>query len=121
MTLDAGGETRYNAALGSVTKGHDGLVRLEFADGTVVHAHKVILAMPKRALRLLDPVGPLFDVGNAAVSGLIESVSSIPLFKIFVTYPYPGGRPSGRRRAACSPTCPSGSATTGPSRAARRG
>lgn len=89
MTRDAGGEIEFNAALKSVTQGRDGLVRLEFTDATVVHAHKVILAMPKRALELLEPVGPLFDVGNAAVSGLIDSVSSIPLFKIFVTYPYP--------------------------------
>jgi monoamine oxidase len=89
MTVDAGGEITRNATLKSVTQGRAGLVRLEFTDGTVVHAHKVILAMPKRSLELLDRVGPLFDAGNAAVSGLIDSVSSIPLFKIFVAYPYP--------------------------------
>ena len=71
MTVDAGGEIKRNATLRSVTQGRDGLIRLEFADSTVVHAHKVILAMPKRSLQLLDSVGPLFDPGNAAVAGLL--------------------------------------------------
>ena len=89
MTTEAGGEITCNTALRSVTSEPDGLVRLEFADSSVVHAHNVILAMPKRALKRLDEVGPLFDARNERVRGLINSVSGIPLFKIFTTYPYP--------------------------------
>jgi monoamine oxidase len=91
MTSDEGGAVELNKRLRSVTTERDrmGPVTLTFEDGTVVRAHKVILAMPRRSLEMLDPVGPLFDPDNTRVRTLIEAVDSVPLFKLFTCYRYP--------------------------------
>ncbi|MGZ6908146.1 MAG: flavin monoamine oxidase family protein [Acidimicrobiia bacterium] len=91
MTSDEGGEVHLHKRLCSVTteRAGSGPVELTFADGTVVRAHKVILAMPRRSLELLNPVGPLFDPSNERVRSLLESVDGIPLFKVFTCYRYP--------------------------------
>jgi monoamine oxidase len=89
MTLEEGGQILFRKKLRSVTTESPPLVTLMFDDGTVVDAHKVILAMPRRSLELLDPVGPLFDPVNDRVRALIESVDGIALFKVFACYRYP--------------------------------
>jgi monoamine oxidase len=89
MTLDEGGEIILEKRLTSVTDEKGSGITLTFSDDSVVRAHKVILAMPRRSLELLEPVGPLFDVGNTEVRKLMESVSGISLFKIFTCYRYP--------------------------------
>jgi hypothetical protein len=89
MTIEAGGQVVMEKRLRSVTSGSGPGVALTFDDDSVVHAHKVILAMPRRSLELLDPVGPLFDPSNTRVRKLIHSVSAIPLFKLFVCYRFP--------------------------------
>lgn len=81
-----------NVELGACLKGFDmkgGEVELEFTDGRVVRARKLVLAMPRRSLELLEARGPVLDKANRHVRHLIESVEPIPLFKIFVCYPYP--------------------------------
>ncbi len=66
-------------------------VRLEFAVGVrnkpvTVLARKLILAMPRRAIELIEPSGVVLDATNRVVRALIESVTPIPLFKIALAY-----------------------------------
>jgi monoamine oxidase len=89
MTRAEGGEVLVQKGLRSVTTDTGPGFVLTFDDGSVVRAHKVILAMPRRSLELLDPVGPLFDPDNQKVRALIQSVDGIPLFKLFACYHYP--------------------------------
>ena len=49
-------------------------------------ARKLILAMPRRAIELLDKKGALFDEQAAGFKALLQSVSPIPLFKIALCY-----------------------------------
>lgn len=94
----AGGTLELGACLrGFDLQQADGtsLAVLNFADGRVVKARRLILAMPRRSLELLDASGPVLDRGNHAVRALIESVEPIPLFKLFVCYPYPWWKSAG--------------------------
>jgi monoamine oxidase len=54
--------------------------------GLVVRANKVILAMPKRSLQLLDDMGDV--LADKTVQKLIDSVTPIPLFKLAICYPF---------------------------------
>lgn len=89
----AGGKVQLGACLTSfdVPTQADGstLVVLKFRDGSTVRARRLVLAMPRRSLELLEPTGAVLRKDNAAVRELIESVEPIPLFKIFICYPYP--------------------------------
>jgi hypothetical protein len=89
MTQAEGGEITCDMPLRSVTTGDGPGVTLTFANGSVVRAHKVILAMPRRALELLEQVGPVFDSANTEVRKLMQSVSGVSLFKLFTCYRYP--------------------------------
>jgi monoamine oxidase len=89
MTIDEGGQIVLEKTLRSVTNESGSGITLSFADGSLVRAHKVILAMPRRSLEMLDPVGPVFSNENTKVRKLIRSVSSVPLFKLFTCYRYP--------------------------------
>jgi monoamine oxidase len=64
-------------------------VALRFADGSTVQARRLVLAMPRRSLELLQPTGAVLDPKHEDVRELIESVMPIPLFKIFLCYEYP--------------------------------
>jgi monoamine oxidase len=59
-------------------------VRLDFAEGPPVTARAILLAMPRRAIELLRPEGAV--LGDATFRKDLGSVSSIPLFKLFVQY-----------------------------------
>ena len=74
-----------------VAEAGEKLLALRFADGAVVLARRLILAMPRRALDLLEPTGPVLarTAENRAVRDLIESVTPIPLFKLAICYPFP--------------------------------
>ncbi len=95
MFQQAGGEVRLRQRLTGfdvVTLG-DGSqgVQLEFARGAsrtpaTVLARKLVLAMPRRSIELLEPRGQVLDPGNTRVRRLIESVTPIPLFKIALAY-----------------------------------
>ena len=54
-----------------------------------VLARRLILAMPRRSLELLEPTGPLLSPANAEFRTLLASVLPIPLFKLFLCYEYP--------------------------------
>jgi monoamine oxidase len=52
-----------------------------------VRARCAILALPRRSLELLDPVGPV--LGDPGFRQLLTTVTPIPLFKAFVAYHQP--------------------------------
>ena len=92
---DAGGEVHLNTWLSSfeettLADGSKGM-ELRFKDGRdPVAARALILALPRRSLELLTPTGPLLDPARAPhVRAMLGSVMSIPLYKMFVGYPYP--------------------------------
>jgi monoamine oxidase len=66
-------------------------VQLHFQDGRpAVTTRAIILAMPRRSLELLKPVGPVLDPEKApGFQDQLHSVEPIPLYKIFLAYPYP--------------------------------
>ncbi len=89
----AGGQMHLNTWLrsfdaGTLPDGSQGVL-LKFGDGSVVPARKLVLAMPRHALELLEPTGAVLDPRHTGVRALIESVKPIPLFKIFLCYDYP--------------------------------
>jgi len=91
-------------------------VELRFARGggapAIVKARRLILAMPRRSIELLQPTGAVLGrmVTNDPVRRLIGSVTPIPLFKLALCYSYPwwqtldpvqvGGGPPVRRITA---------------------
>lgn len=100
LFADGGGTVTMNSWLKSfenakLPDGSMGLAlhfRGDAAPKTVL-ARSLVLAMPRRSLELLDQTGPLFDPSTPAektkVRNLIQSVTPIPLFKMFICYPIP--------------------------------
>lgn len=88
----AGGSVRLNTRLESFDTTDDGNVRLELVEEGVarsVVAKRLILAMPRRSLELLDQAGAVLGPENREVHELIGSVTPIPLFKLAICYPSP--------------------------------
>jgi monoamine oxidase len=86
----AGGTIRLDARLESFDVQDDATVRLEVVeDGNTrtVVAKRLILAMPRRSLELLDQTGAVLGPENGDVHELIGSVTPIPLFKLAICYP----------------------------------
>ena len=52
----------------------------------VVRARKLVLAMPRRSLELLEPTGSVLGEAQHEVHRLIRSVEPIPLFKLALCY-----------------------------------
>lgn len=69
----------------------DGQFTLNFSDGQVITAGKLILAMPRRALDLITPGSKLLQ----QIDHLVKSVTPRPLFKLFTTYMSPWWRIAG--------------------------
>ncbi len=97
-------QERFEKAGGAVTKGAwlEGFdattlpdktkgVELRFRDGRApVLARSIVLAMPRRSIELLAPRGPVLDPEKAPVfHALLNSVEPIPLYKLFLVYPFP--------------------------------
>ena len=65
-------------------------MEMHFDDGSdgglTVRARKLILAMPRRSLELLDQTGAVLGPDNDSVHALIQSVTPIPLFKLAICY-----------------------------------
>jgi monoamine oxidase len=65
-------------------------VELDFADGRHATARAVILAMPRRAIELLEERGPVLDPEKSPrFRQLLNTVMPIPLYKLFLVYPFP--------------------------------
>lgn len=54
-----------------------------------VLTRRLILAMPRRSLELLDQTGAVLGPANSHVHALIRSVTPIPLFKLALCYSHP--------------------------------
>ena len=91
--LATGGEVHCNHRLirfdmVRLADGTEG-VKLHFAVGQeerVVHARRLILAMPRRSLELLEQRGAVLGSNHKDVHKLIRSVVPIPLFKLVLCY-----------------------------------
>jgi monoamine oxidase len=94
MFEDRGGEVRLNSKVTRVSRAGKG-VRLEFdqSNGKMppVDAARVVLAMPRRSLELID-LAPAFEKEMPRVAELIAAVSPQPLFKLFACYHEPWWR-----------------------------
>jgi Flavin containing amine oxidoreductase len=64
-------------------------IEMRFADGGSVTTRRLILAMPRRSLELLDQTGAVLAPENRAVHELIASVTPMPLFKLAMCYRFP--------------------------------
>ena len=76
--------TRFDATKAGVT-----LTLTAGRESRTVRASRLILAMPRRSLELLDQSGAVLDPANAAVHDLIRSAIPIPLFKLGICYERP--------------------------------
>jgi monoamine oxidase len=88
----AGGRVNLRARLESFRMTENGHVVLEVEQAgatRTVLARRLILAMPRRSLELLDQTGEVLDPSNTDVHALIRSVTPIPLFKLAICYPKP--------------------------------
>lgn len=90
-----GGEVRLKQQLRGFAWREDHF-ELEFNDGTLINAGKLILAMPRRSLDLLAPNSPKLQ----EIKHLTGSVTPRPLFKLFTTYGSPWWRICGYTNAA---------------------
>lgn len=86
---ELGGHLFENASLRWFEATQDGAVLLHLQDsqgheGTLI-ADNVILAMPRRSLDLLQPTAT-FDPHAPGVRSLLDAVSPIPAFKLFLLY-----------------------------------
>ncbi|WP_281613156.1 FAD-dependent oxidoreductase [Flammeovirga sp. SubArs3] len=92
--MEKGGEVKmfYKLEKLNLTSDEEGeLFELVFdinGSKETVYARKTILAMPRRSLELID-IDPKLMKEDGSFKELIESVSPIPLFKMFMCYPYP--------------------------------
>jgi monoamine oxidase len=86
---NAGGTIHLNARLERFDATDD-LVTLEVVeDGKTqtIHAKRLILALPRRSLELLEQTGSVLGPENGEVHELVGSVTPIPLFKLAILYP----------------------------------
>lgn len=91
--VKAGGQLHLNRELRSFknctlddnSKG----IELCFQNGLTVRCRRLILAMPRRSLELLEQSGPVLDPENVQVHQMIRSVTPQPLLKIFLCYENP--------------------------------
>ena len=81
--LDAGSIVLNSTLKSFAYDGSDLTFSLLFADDATTTAKALVLAMPRRALELVD--APLLD----EAADLIQSVTPRPLFKLFTTYDSP--------------------------------
>jgi hypothetical protein len=101
---------RFEAAGGQVVEDAwlSGFMPARLSDGTLgvqlnfrgscppVMARAIILAMPKRSLELILPGCPVLTQDSAqSFQQLMNSVTPLPLCKIFVCYPHPWWRATG--------------------------
>lgn len=96
QSIPDGIRARFEKLGGTVSTGHTATriarsgktIRIEFAGKPTVEADEVVLAMPRRALELVD-LRELFADKMDDVNELIGSVTPQPLFKLFACYDRP--------------------------------
>jgi len=83
---ELGGQIYTGTRLHTFVRDEAGLVRLTFDNAPPVAAQHLVLAMPRRALELLDDDCPFFL--QPAVRELVPTVTPHPMFKLFLCYRY---------------------------------
>lgn len=70
--------------------GEGPVMDLRFRCGAAARARAVVLAIPQAAIRALRKTGPVLDPRRAPkFRRLLDSVTSVPLYKLFVVYEHP--------------------------------
>ena len=91
--VKAGGEIFLNHDLKSFKQStlsdNTNGIELCFKNNLTINCRRLILAMPRRSIELLDRTGPVLDPENVEVHKMIESVTPQPLLKIFLCYENP--------------------------------
>lgn len=87
---NAGGNIEFNCWLDGfvgvdLDDGSRG-VQLNLRDGRKLTARAIVLAMPRRAIELLQPEGEVLGPSNTKFRHDLASVRAIPLFKCFLLY-----------------------------------
>ncbi len=82
----AGGQIHIGARLNTFTRREDGLIRLQFDGQPPLLARHLVLAMPRRALELLDDDTEFLL--HPEMRALIPTVTPHPMFKLFLCYRY---------------------------------
>jgi monoamine oxidase len=85
----SGGEICFNHTLDGFDTDDKGEHTLFFHDKADVRARAVVLALPQSALLRLRQMGPLFKRENRDMQVLLNAVSAIPLYKLFLVYERP--------------------------------
>jgi len=81
----AGGTVAMNTTVTRVAAGQGGQgFTLHLADGSLLAAEIVILAMPQRALELITPGSVILS--DPGVQQLLSSVHTLPVLKLFLAY-----------------------------------
>jgi monoamine oxidase len=91
---ERGGEIHHNTWLQGFdeTKLADGTtgVALHFKERKTTAARAIVLAMPPRSIQLLRQQGPVLDPERSPrFQTLLHAVEPLPLYKMFICYPYP--------------------------------
>jgi monoamine oxidase len=91
--VKAGGEVFLNHDLKSFKQStlsdNTNGIELCFKNNLTVPCRRLILAMPRRSLELLEQSGPVLDPENVEVHKMVKSVTPKPLLKIFLCYENP--------------------------------
>jgi monoamine oxidase len=86
-----GGSVHLRAELESFDRTDEDVV-LRFADGTVLRAARLVLAVPVPSLRLLSLASP--SLRTEVFTRVIDSVEPFPAAKLYLSYAEPWWRPS---------------------------
>lgn len=90
---EAGGQVHTGARLDTFERTEEGLIRLTIEGRAPVLARRLVLAMPRRALELLDDDTEFLC--HATVRELLPTVTPHPMFKLFLCYRYPWWQDAG--------------------------
>lgn len=92
--VEAGGSIHCDHRLDTFARRDDGLVDVHFhGDRPSIVARHLVLAMPRRALELLDDDNELLS--HPDVTPLLGTVTPHPMFKLFLCYRYPWWQDAG--------------------------
>jgi lysine 2-monooxygenase len=87
---ERGGSITLGADVQRVATDHDGVVRLELADGASIRARRLVLAIPVPALNALADASPV--LGGPAWRRVLGSVEGFPATKLYCWYDRPWWR-----------------------------
>ena len=93
---EVGGQIHTGARLETFARTEEGLIQLSFAERAPVLARRLILAMPRRALELLDDDTAFLC--HPTVRALLPTVTPHPMFKLFLCYRYPWWQDAGLKQ-----------------------